>query len=294
MSAAGHWSILYRGPLSSCNYSCSYCPFAKTINTRAELEEDARKLGRFVDWVSGRPETIGILFTPWGEALIHPHYQAAIQRLSHLPNVGRVAIQTNLSCKLEWITGCNLATMAFWATFHPGEVRREVFVKKCRALAASGVRFSVGVVGLKNHFDDIERLRFELPEHVYLWVNASKREPNYYSPEDIARLEAVDPLFDWNLAAHPSEGQICRAGHTVFTVDGDGFVRRCHFVKTVLGNIYESGFESALRERRCPNASCGCHIGYVHLRSLPLYGLFGDGVLERIPRRAAGTEKTPP
>ena len=22
-------SILYRGPLSSCNYACGYCPFAK-------------------------------------------------------------------------------------------------------------------------------------------------------------------------------------------------------------------------------------------------------------------------
>ena len=27
-------SILYRGPLSSCNYGCEYCPFAKHRETR--------------------------------------------------------------------------------------------------------------------------------------------------------------------------------------------------------------------------------------------------------------------
>ena len=44
-------SILYRGPLSSCNYACGYCPFAKRRETREELAADARALGRFVDWV---------------------------------------------------------------------------------------------------------------------------------------------------------------------------------------------------------------------------------------------------
>ena len=41
-------TILYRGPLSSCNYSCNYCPFAKTKNTKAELAADTEKLNRFV------------------------------------------------------------------------------------------------------------------------------------------------------------------------------------------------------------------------------------------------------
>ena len=30
-------SILYRGPLSSCNYDCAYCPFAKRRETPAQL-----------------------------------------------------------------------------------------------------------------------------------------------------------------------------------------------------------------------------------------------------------------
>lgn len=40
--------------------------------------------------------------------------------------------------------------------------------------------------------------------------------------------------------------------------------------------------------RACPLAVCDCHIGYVHLESLPLYDVFAGGVLERIPARPAG------
>ena len=39
----------------------------------------------------------------------------------------------------------------------------------------------------------------------------------------------------------------------------------------------------ALRPRACPLAICDCHIGYVHLETLPLYDVFAGGVLERIP-----------
>src|SRR5439155_13329710 len=47
-------SLLYRGPLSSCNYDCGYCPFAKRRETAAELARDRTALGRFVDWVAAR------------------------------------------------------------------------------------------------------------------------------------------------------------------------------------------------------------------------------------------------
>ena len=95
------WSILYRGPLSSCNYECGYCPFAKTRNTREELADDERRLGRFVDWTRERLEEVAVLFTPWGEALVHRHYQNALCDLSRFTNVRRAAIQTNLSGALD-------------------------------------------------------------------------------------------------------------------------------------------------------------------------------------------------
>ncbi len=111
----------------------------------------------------------------------------------------------------------------------------------------------------------------------------TSREPDYYSPEMVEELTRVDPLFPLNNEYHASKGESCRAGSTVISVDGDGTVRRCHFIKQPIGNIYGADFQSCLAERPCTNDTCGCHIGYVHLDRLNLYATFGDGVLERIP-----------
>ncbi|RYD78289.1 MAG: radical SAM protein, partial [Verrucomicrobiaceae bacterium] len=196
------WSILYRGPLSSCNYSCSYCPFAKTTNTREELRDDARKLTRFVDWVENRSESIGVLFTPWGEALHHHSYQQAITRLSHLPNVRKVSIQTNLSARLDWLRSANLDRVAFWATYHPTQTTRQRFLGKCEELNGIGIAHSVGVVGFKEHAEEIENLRSELHPDTYLWINAYKRERGYYSEGDVERFSRIDPLFELNTRYH--------------------------------------------------------------------------------------------
>jgi MoaA/NifB/PqqE/SkfB family radical SAM enzyme len=276
-------SVLYRGPLSSCNYACGYCPFAKRTETADELAHDRACLERFVQWVGSRPHPVGVLFTPWGEALVRRWYQDALAELTNTPHVVKAAVQTNLSCKLDWVDGCDLGRLALWCTFHPGETTRQKFMAKCRTLTEKGVRFSVGVVGLKDHLAEIAALRAELPAAVYLWVNAYKREADYYPSDMIADLTAVDPLFPLNNTRHPSLGQPCHTGHTVVSVAGDGTARRCHFVDTPLGNIYDADFETCLTPRPCPNATCGCHIGYVHLQPLGLYNRFAGGVLERIP-----------
>ncbi len=66
-------TILYRGPLASCNYRCAYCPFAKQRDSAQELAYDRRCLDRFVQWVAARPVTeISLLLTPWGEAPCGP------------------------------------------------------------------------------------------------------------------------------------------------------------------------------------------------------------------------------
>jgi MoaA/NifB/PqqE/SkfB family radical SAM enzyme len=278
-------SILYRGPLSSCNYGCDYCPFAKHTETDAEHAADARALDRFVDWVAQREDDqISVLFTPWGEALIRRRYQRALVTLTNLPHVEKIAIQTNLSCRLDWVEVCDRRKLGLWATYHPTQTRRERFLAQCRELDRRGVRYSVGVVGLKEHREEIEALRQELPSSIYLWINAYKRVPDYYTEEELRHFETIDPLFPINNTRHPSLGRACRAGHTVISVDGEGTMRRCHFIRTPLGNIYEPGFEQALRPTPCVNATCGCHIGYVHIPDLKLYEVFGDGVLERIPQ----------
>src|SRR6185312_15931560 len=100
--------------------------------------------------------------------------------------------------------------------------------------------------------------------------------------EDARRFEAIDPLYPINTVRHESLGHTCRAGRSVVSVDGDGTIRRCHFLREPIGNIYEPGFERALVERPCTKATCSCHIGYVHLDRLGLSSVFGDGILERI------------
>ena len=76
-------TILYRGSLVSCNYSCEYCPFAKRQQTASELAIDNQQLERFVNWIGDRPQhQFSIFFMPWGEALIHPHYQQALIKLT--------------------------------------------------------------------------------------------------------------------------------------------------------------------------------------------------------------------
>lgn len=287
-------SILYRGPLSSCNYGCAYCPFAKRRETRQELAADRRALDRFVEWVGGRRgDSISVFFTPWGEALIRRSYQRALAALTAMPHVGRAAIQTNLASPLDWVEACDKDKLALWTTFHPTEVSRARFVKKALELVARGVRFSAGVVGLREHFGEIVALREELPREVYVWVNAYRREGNAYTESEMKLLESVDPLFRLNTRSYPSLGAACRAGSEVISVAGDGTARRCHFIDEPIGNIYAEGFEARLLRQPCSNAACRCHIGYVHLDYLELDKVFGAGILERIPEGWPGEVRAP-
>ena len=57
----GGLSLLYRGTLSSCNYACDYCPFAKKQDSRAVLARDAREVGRFTSWVSTQSRPVSVL-----------------------------------------------------------------------------------------------------------------------------------------------------------------------------------------------------------------------------------------
>lgn len=277
-------TLLYRGPLASCNYGCAYCPFAKHAESAEEREADTRALERFIKWVECRTsDRLSVFFTPWGEALIHPRYQEALVRLSHAPHIEKAAIQTNLSGSLEWVERCNRDRLALWTTYHPSQVSQDHFLAQCRTLSAMGARYSVGMVGLKDYLDEIEVMRSRLPAGIYLWVNAYKRRSDYYSPEDLRRLNAVDPYFAFNARAHPSAGRACLAGESVVSVDGDGVARRCHFIAHPIGNLYDADFEKNLRPRPCTNGVCGCHIGYVHMPELKLAEVFGEGLLARIP-----------
>lgn len=287
-------TILYRGPLASCNYECRYCPFAKRRDSAADLAADRAALDRFTAWAAARGDIrLSVFFTPWGEALVRRWYRSAIARLTRLPHVRRVAIQTNLSAPLDWLDDCDLARLGLWCTYHPSQVSRARFLRACRQLDRRGARYSVGMVGLREDFDEIEALRRALPPAVYLWINALKRQPDPYTEPEIRRLEAVDPHFRTNTVSHASLGRACRCGESVISVDGDGAIRRCHFIAQSLGNLYEPDFERRLADRPCTNRTCGCHIGYVHLDHLRLAPVYGDGILERIPAQPSWRDPLP-
>lgn len=281
-----HLTLLYRGPLASCDYDCPYCPFAKRRDSPDTLRADRAALERFTGWVAERAEAdpgtrVSVLFTPWGEGLVRSWYRRAIVRLSRLPHVERVAIQTNVSGRVGWLADCDLASATLWTTYHPGEVSHERFLAKTRELLDLGVRFSVGVVGLPEHLAAAERMRAALPEEVYLWVNAA--EGLSYTDAEAATWQRIDPHFHYSRLPHPSRDLPCRTGDSVLSVDGDGNIRRCHFVDRSLGNLYDGSFRERLGPSGCPLTTCDCHIGYVHMESLDLYEVFRGGVIERIP-----------
>jgi len=275
--------ILYRGPLASCNYGCEYCPFAKQKDSREALARDEAAWQRFTAWVAEREPTdqIGVLVTPWGEALIRRWYREGLAGLSHLPQITRCAVQTNLSAPLDWVARANPDRLALWCTYHPEWTTEAKFLAQCRTLDEHGIAYSVGVVGQHEYEPAARALRAALPASTYLWINAVKALA--YSADEVACWRSIDPLFELNNARHPSLGHACGAGDRAITVDGDGTMRRCHFIADPIGNIYEPDWQRALSPRPCSQIDCHCHIGYVHLDYLELGKVFATGLLERVP-----------
>lgn len=278
--------LYYRGSLSSCNYDCPYCPFGKTRDSAETLAKDRSQLGKFVDWVREQKElghTLSIFFNPYGEGLIHRWYREAMIELSHMEHVNKVTIQTNLSANLTFLKQLNGEKVALWATYHPGQVSKERFLSQCLLAYQYGVPFSVGSVGLNSAYAAIAELRSELPSDVYLWVNAYKDKPNYYTQHQIEAFRAVDPYFEVNAMDYESYGKACYAGQQVFYVQGPGLVKRCYKDRRVIGNLYRDGLEGLSEVRACGMKVCDCYIGYIHMPELQLDSVYGSRKLERIP-----------
>ncbi len=100
----GKRTVVYRGSLKSCNYSCSYCPFSKHRATVSETERDRQGFERFCRSAAARAQDFSIgavLITPYGEASVYPWYWEGLSRLAGIPGIDRVGLQTNLSFSVE-------------------------------------------------------------------------------------------------------------------------------------------------------------------------------------------------
>jgi MoaA/NifB/PqqE/SkfB family radical SAM enzyme len=278
--------LLWRGSLRSCNYACRYCPFAKRRATPRALAADRSALERFVQFVASMNDwSLEILFTPYGEALIWPWYQQALARLSRLPHLRRVAIQTNGSAPADFLADCDLGRLVLWISWHPSEIARASFTDKVMVLHSAGARLSVGAVAIAAHLPEVEALRRNLPASIPMWINAEKSAR--YDPAAIAGWSTIDPGFPLEANPSPSGGRPCASGESVLFIDAAGTIRRCHFVDHVLGNLYTDDLTALLAARPCPRARCDCYIGYAHRPELNLRGFYGDDVLCRIaPPRA--------
>jgi MoaA/NifB/PqqE/SkfB family radical SAM enzyme len=281
--------VLFRTRLEWCNYTCHYCPWNATIQrVPAEaFREDEERLTRIVDRVAELPDAVEFFITPKAEYLVLPYWREAVGRLLALPQVERVTVQTNLSFELTaFLDQVNTTKLALWTTYHPTEVPDDELERlnaKWRLLQERGVLFSVGIVGTHANLPHMHRLRERLDSRVYLWVNAYQREPNYYTPEQLAEIRAVDPWFDLNNQSFPSRGRPCTAGQLAVYLDDEGDLRRCFFVGDVLGNLYLDGWRRLDALRTCPCEGCHCYVGHMHIVELGFREIYGENLAVRIP-----------
>ena len=151
-------SILYRGPLASCNYDCPYCPFAKRRDSPERLRADRAALERFVDWVERNPDgdRLSVLFTPWGEGLTRSWYRDALVALS--PPAARASgsrSRPTWPAGSDWLADADRATARAVGHLPPGPGAASGFLAACAdAATRSASATRVGVVGLPEHLDE--------------------------------------------------------------------------------------------------------------------------------------------
>lgn len=282
--------VLFRTRLEWCNYTCGYCPWnatARRLPAEAFREDEAR-LARLLDRIADLAQEVEFFITPKAEYLVLPYWRAAVARLIALPQVQRVTVQTNLSFDVEeFLQTVNPRKLALWTTYHPTEMSEEeraALPDKWRFLKEGGIPFSVGIVGTRTNLSHLQALRRRLDPDIYLWVNAYQREPNYYRPEDLEAIRTIDPYFDLNNQYFPSRGRPCDAGHQAVYLDDEGNLRRCFFVGEVIGNLFVDGWRRLPEATPCPQPTCHCYVGQMHIVELGFREIYGENLAARIPR----------
>ena len=284
-------TILYRGPLASCNYDCPYCPFAKRRDSPGQLRADRAALERFTAWVRRNPDRrprSSVLFTPWGEGLIRSWYREALVGSPTCRTSERVAIQTNLAGRTGVAgRGATRRAVALWCTYHPGQAPHDRLPRPVpRAARRWACASRVGVVGLPEHLDEARRLRARAARRG-LPVGQRGRGAHAMTPTQEADVDGARPALRLQRApARARPGTSAGPASRSSRCDGDGTVRRCHFVPADWATSTTAPTAPALRPAALPaSPSCDCHIGYVHLKTLPL--------LRRLRRRRAGAHPAP-
>lgn len=268
----------FRGSLKSCNYSCSYCPFAKRTGTKKSIQKDQQAFFHFIDQMIQQQNGGALLVVPYGEALIHPYYWEGLAALSKSPAMDAVGAQSNFSFSAEQMLavyrthGGVLEKLRLWGTFHPEMVTAERFAQQCRFLTEQGISYCVGAVGVPEQLEQIRALRKMLPDSVYLWINKMDGLKRRYTDGEIAAFTKIDPYFRQELKHYRADPAAC--GDSRF-VEADGTMGRCNISRQKIGNFYEESgrnrkeghldceqLESRHDSRYCSRKECSCYLAY--------------------------------
>ena len=281
-------NIYFRGLLSSCNYSCSYCSFAKRKSSKTELLKDRECLNRFCVFFDTTEfkNAVSVFLTPYGEGLIHDYYVEAIGKLAKSPKCKYVSCQTNLSFSeyefLEKLKALNadLSKVKLWASYHPEMVSVDEFVKKVKQLKTV-IDLCVGIVAIPDKLEDVFELRKQLPQDVYMWINAKEREETRYTKSQIKSLIEIDPLFYNELQRNRAQNSHCNAGTDSVFIRANGDAFPCHLNKNKLFNIYLN--QKLMKPFKCDRKFCDCYLSYSQRVDLNLERYFGDYTPIRLP-----------
>ena len=270
-------NIYYRGLLNSCNYSCSYCSFAKGSSSGQLLEKDENMLRQFHETIRCSGQGLRIMILPYGEALIHSYYSEGIINLASLPNVLGISCQTNLSFDpkrfLNILPTSIYGKIKFWASFHPEMVTIENFLEKVHYLFNNGIELCVGVVGHLDNKEIIKQLRSKLNPSIYMFINSMRGVGHKLKMEDIDFFMSVDNLFNYDRKAVKADIQKCKGGKDTIFIDERG---NCHACPR--SGIKMTDFPV------CDKKVCDCYIAYSNNHAT-LQDIMGSGLLWRIPRK---------
>lgn len=281
--------LYYRGCLNFCNYSCSYCPFSKKIRSERILGQDKAQLMCFVEHIERISYSGAVQIIPYGEAMIHSYYWEAMAKLSSMPLVACVGIQSNFSFDVEtFITrlqenNADITKLRLWGTFHPEMTSIEKFREHCVRLKANGIQFSVGIVGVPGQAEMIQAFRDAVPKDCYVWINDMEGSRRPYSEEEKDIFRKIDPFFERELRRLPSDVSDCES---TYFVRGDGRMYACPISQSVIGDFYMlQNMEELYKlesKRICRSKYCHCYLAYNN-RKKERNQLFGKYPAFRVP-----------
>lgn len=278
--------IFFRGDIDFCNYSCSYCPFAKKTQSIDKIQKEEENLKKLFFYVKNMDEDANIMITPYGEALIHPIYQVFIARLSTLDNVRKIGIQTNLSVDTKNLISTLEENKAYfskimiWATFHSQFTDIKQFCNKANKLS-SLVSISCGIVANRKNFEEIKNLRQGLRPDVYLWINAMDKIKNKFTDDEISSLSHIDPFFAYEFyekrvdfkKSRSDDFSICQSYDKIYA-DSYKYSSSCFFKK-------KKAISSSCNNHKI----CDCYLGYSNFKDNYLSRFFGENIIFRIPQK---------